>query len=94
MLNKGLAADEGARWRKWPRVAILTVDEYVGDDALQEASTNFVNWRTDIETFAERVFAGTAVPTFDGIDRPIYWRIIKEDDEGAFVPAIDNHKQS
>ena len=25
--------------------------------------------------------------------RPIYWRIIKEDDEGAFVPAIDNHKQ-
>ena len=63
MLNKGLAADEGVRWRKWPRIAISTVDEYVGDDALQEASTNLVNWRTDVETLAERVFAGTAVPT-------------------------------
>ncbi len=28
-----------------------------------------------------------------GVDRPIYCRIIKDDDEGAFVPAIDDHKQ-
>ena len=65
MLNKGLAADEGVRWREWPRIAISTVDGHVGDDALEEASTNLVNWRTDVETLAERVFAGTAVPTSD-----------------------------
>ncbi len=65
VLNKGLAADEGVRWRKWPRIAIPTVDGYIGDDALQEASISLVNWRTDIERLAERVFAGAAVPTSD-----------------------------
>ena len=65
VLDKEFAADERVRGGERPSIAVSCIDDYVRNDALEEARIDLIGWVSGIVTLAERVFACPAVSTFD-----------------------------